>query len=922
MALIVSVSFAQYKTAVVKKQKAPISATNRTIVGSITSTSFYVPSTTHDLTFSIDVTSADWEYVDYVELTFPAGITPNSGDADLAGGAINAVAGQVISWGDNNNSFGDMATPVSATFNVNVTVGAITGDQTINYAISGDLYGGEPHEIAGTIVISEMPACVFPNNLSVSNFTPTSATLNWNEQGTATLWNIEWGAAGFTQGTGTAVNGLLVDTLDISGLSAGTFYDFYVQADCGGSTSSWAGPFNFATPNCELVDQCQYRFNVIDEYGQGDDWNGAYITVYEEGIEVATIEHDGSGTAQPTAIDVYVAFCTGMNVTLEWHKGSYDGECALEVYDPFGTVLYSFTGDAGNGGEAMAFTEGQIINSFTTSCTPPTCPAPTGLAAAATDVNASLSWVEAGSATEWEVEYGADGFAHGAGTIVNVTTTATTDIASLTSSTDYAFYVRAICGVGDTSFWVGPYAFSTTCASYSLPFTEDFEGTIDCWSAVDNDGDTYNWGLVSGGSPAHSGTGIVTSASYDNSAGALTPENWLISPAIDLSTATGSGALTLNYWVGAVDQSWPSENYKVVVSTTGASSLANFTDLLLEEIIDAGLVADSFFLERTLNLDAYAGEVINIAWVHYNCTDMYQIKLDDIMVFENADVDVAVDALVAPTNATGCTKTNTETVTAKLLNLGGADISNFDVSLYLDGVPVVTETVTDVIAPAASLNYTFGTTIDLSTFAYYEVKVTVAVAGDIDASNDELIEEVRSTDGVINVTVVADNQSGQAWYILNSTNDTVATHGAYQWNVTVSNDVCVLSDDCYTFEWLYSDAGTNDLTVSYNSVVEESLTVTANYTIAMIGTCPDNVESVENDILSVYPNPTTGVVNIETTANSTISIYNIIGEEVVKVNTTGTRTIVDMSNLSQGTYMIKVVSEDSNITTKKINLIK
>ena len=38
------------------------------------------------------------------------------------------------------------------------------------------------------------------------NVTPTSADIGWTENGTATTWNIEWGATGFTPGSGTIIS--------------------------------------------------------------------------------------------------------------------------------------------------------------------------------------------------------------------------------------------------------------------------------------------------------------------------------------------------------------------------------------------------------------------------------------------------------------------------------------------------------------------------------------------------------------------------------------------------------------------------------------------------------------------------------------------------------------------------------------------
>lgn len=89
--------------------------------------------------------------------------------------------------------------------------------------------------------------CSEPSDLNVSDIQLTSAILNWTENGTATTWNIEWGLSGFTLGTG---NPEVVSSKPylLDGLLPNTFYDYYVQSDCGGTgTSVWSGPFTFET---------------------------------------------------------------------------------------------------------------------------------------------------------------------------------------------------------------------------------------------------------------------------------------------------------------------------------------------------------------------------------------------------------------------------------------------------------------------------------------------------------------------------------------------------------------------------------------------------------------------------------------------------------------------------------------------------
>lgn len=96
--------------------------------------------------------------------------------------------------------------------------------------------------------------CTSPSDLNAMDIQLTSAMLDWTENGTATTWLIEWGLSGFTLGTGTS---LIVDEKPylLEGLTPDTSYDFYVQADCGGTgTSTWVGPFTFQTETLGMED--------------------------------------------------------------------------------------------------------------------------------------------------------------------------------------------------------------------------------------------------------------------------------------------------------------------------------------------------------------------------------------------------------------------------------------------------------------------------------------------------------------------------------------------------------------------------------------------------------------------------------------------------------------------------------------------
>jgi hypothetical protein len=106
--------------------------------------------------------------------------------------------------------------------------------------------------------LREMPSCPKPTNLVGSNISASSADLSWTPGSSETSWNVEFGAAGFSLGSGTAAN-VSATNYTMTGLTSQTDYDFYVQGVCSSSDlSNWAGPFSFTTPpGCgETVTHC------------------------------------------------------------------------------------------------------------------------------------------------------------------------------------------------------------------------------------------------------------------------------------------------------------------------------------------------------------------------------------------------------------------------------------------------------------------------------------------------------------------------------------------------------------------------------------------------------------------------------------------------------------------------------------------
>lgn len=153
---------------------------------------------------------------------------------------------------------------------------------------------------------------------------------------------------------------------------------------------------------------------------------------------------------------------------------------------------------------------------------------------------------------------------------------------------------------------------------------ESFEGSTDlpaCWQAIDADGDGHNWSVQTGGGYPFEGTNAVASYSWDATDGDITPDNYLVTPRLDISEGD-----TLYYLVKAQDPAWPTETYSVLISTTG-TQIADFADEAFTETLDFGA-----YQGRTVDLSAYAGNSIYIAFRHHSSTGMFSVALDGVLL--------------------------------------------------------------------------------------------------------------------------------------------------------------------------------------------------------------------------------------------------------------------------------------------------
>jgi len=163
------------------------------------------------------------------------------------------------------------------------------------------------------------------------------------------------------------------------------------------------------------------------------------------------------------------------------------------------------------------------------------------------------------------------------------------------------------------------------------------------WVLKDADGDGNNW-LYMPTYAIHSGTKAITSKSYLNGNGPLTPNNYLITPQITLPEGS---AANINYWVCSQDESFPKEHYEIAISTTGINP-ADFTSVLYKETLGAKKDGVGAWQERNVLIPAiYAGMKVYIAFRHCNSSNNYAINLDDIKISsgEYTDTDFPVTSI-------------------------------------------------------------------------------------------------------------------------------------------------------------------------------------------------------------------------------------------------------------------------------------
>ena len=488
----------------------------------------------------------------------------------------------------------------------------------LNITSSGGSYCSRPTGLAYTLT---------PGN-------GTIATLSWTENGDASSWQI------CLNGDETNLIEVSENPYTLTGLTAETPYTAKVRANCGSSQSAWSNTVSFTPTNT-------YQITVNDGTVTNE-----YVPVYGYWCD----QYSKSQFIIPAEslqgmIDITLTKMTfySSDANVSWGSAEFEVYMTEVDYTSFSStsfVDWSSMTKVMNAG-SLSISNNRMVVEFDYDYQYAGGNLLVGIRETTPGIYAHSNWygVSATSSAIGGYENSRGLSVHDflpkttfnfvpAGSCIRPSNLTSTDLTATTATLSWA-------ETGEATEWDLRYKVET--AESNNGNTYSFEDGMDNWTTIDADGDGHNWGLASvleGSYSAHSGNDMVCSQSYIDNVGALTPDNYLVSPQVQLG---GS----ISFWAcaqGAAE--WAAEHFGVAVSTTGNTNASDFTTIQEWTIstrsngASGGVTRDgdrsTTWLQYTVDLSAYSG-MGYVAIRHFDCTDQYYLNVDDIVISEQPE---------------------------------------------------------------------------------------------------------------------------------------------------------------------------------------------------------------------------------------------------------------------------------------------
>lgn len=388
----------------------------------------------------------------------------------------------------------------------------------------------------------------------------------------------------------------------------------------------------------------------------------------------------------------------------------------------------------------------------------------------------------------------------------------TVKLTGLNSGTVY--YVKAYAITSNETIYGDERSFTTEGQlAMTLPFMERFNGADfppQHWRMIDYDGDGFNWYVYRGRF-----IGALSDSWEDDP---LEPYNFLISPKITISGTNPK----LEWNIGSAHNVYVEEKYKVVVSTTKFTeeNCTTVGDVVFEETL--GDETGRTLVNRSVNLSEYAGKDVYIAWVHYDCIDLYALVLADIRI-GSAENPVSVTAPVMGSLTIGDIIPGSVGVSAIITSDGGVNVIKRGFCYSKSPNPTIDSDVVEIAAVSSNVLATYSADLTLESSSTYYVRAFAINALGITYSNEQ--------------TVVVPNIVKTVLFFEDFDENPFTAAGS-QW--------VLIDKDGDGFNWVYfaDDEDQCARSYSYDSASEEALTP-ENYLVLPPVTIPENSGTVE-----------------------------------------------------------------------------
>lgn len=420
-------------------------------------------------------------------------------------------------------------------------------------------HGGNPSNIP-------VPGLFFSYTMEcapVSCLKPTNLEVNVDDLQATATWESEASAWQICLNNDeTNLIEVDVPTYTFNNLEYATTYSVKVRSNCSPEFSHWIYSENFQTDFCSSEDRCEIGYELSGGYYDDwwDEWYGW------DDSQILVVDHE-TGNLIASLTLTYYDSQSGITGTLPLCEGrTYDlvwnkgnGWYSFDEYCAF--TIYDPSGNVMVSHDSgTALAEG-LLTSFVMDCS---CVIPTSLTATSvSSTSATLSWES--DQTKFDLRYQPD-------------------------------------------------------------YTYHFDEGLDAWTTIDADGDGFNWLWsrdilsVQGDQKSH----YLFSQSYDNNSNkAIDPDNYLVSPKVQLG---GS----ISFYARSQDD-WYIEHFGVAVSTTGNTNASDFTTIQEWDAEDSN--GQSGWKRYTVDLSAYSGEGY-VAIRHFNSRNRFYLDIDEITILE------------------------------------------------------------------------------------------------------------------------------------------------------------------------------------------------------------------------------------------------------------------------------------------------